>query len=489
MNQHEFALALNALLPDCDPEAPAKWAEFATRCVNHEQFVYFIPTEYHNAVEKWLDASYAGLYMVKQEYGLEIATKMAGLCCQRCDLYPCEMMPAAKVLQNGGDAERLNAMMASNTLGMDTPYFLDLPDGAALTVQGPEISIAQSGVPCGLVQKRVDPGYMLADGTALLESERDNFGRYRGGAGMDGMYLQTGRLYAPVRGVDGGIRAFQEVKPVTAREREAGFLSAAEDGFAIYHLSGADPQSAAPLARLEKEGKSPLEGGYNLVHVVYTGSGSDDRATLEACKATGVLFPGDIMAFKQNGVVTSWYMDQLAYTKMPRLLENVLKAAEMGAEQNYNQIDGIINNEAPLASENEALYLVDGAIYLHIQTSEDDRDYTHDDCFTTYDYTLYDKETMGQLDSGRMEIAADIRDTPSQIHRLAAQNILECRTLMDASSIEPLSMDILDALHSAVDAITNDKPSLLAALRQCQKDANKSQGSTAPPNPSRGPER
>ena len=76
-----------------------------------------------------------------------------------------------------------------------------------------EIGIVQTGVPCGLIQKRMEPGYMLADGTVLLESERDANGCYKGGAGMDGMYLQTGRLYTPVRGDDGQIRAFREVKP------------------------------------------------------------------------------------------------------------------------------------------------------------------------------------------------------------------------------------------------------------------------------------
>lgn len=172
MKREEFALALNALLPGCDPEAASKWAEFAAGCVNHEQFVYLIPTEYYTAVEKWLDATYAGLYAVKQEYGPEIAAQVAGLSCQRCALYPGEMLPAAAVLKNGGDAERINALMASGDLKMDRPYFLDLPDGAALTRKGQEIGIAQSGVPYGLVQKRMVPGYLLADGTALLESER-----------------------------------------------------------------------------------------------------------------------------------------------------------------------------------------------------------------------------------------------------------------------------------------------------------------------------
>ena len=76
-----------------------------------------------------------------------------------------------------------------------------------------EVNIVQVGVPCGLIQKRMEPGYMLADGTVLLESERDANGCYKGGAGMDGMYLQTGRLYAPVCGDDGQIKAFREVKP------------------------------------------------------------------------------------------------------------------------------------------------------------------------------------------------------------------------------------------------------------------------------------
>ena len=301
MKREEFALALNALLPGCDPEAAEKWAEFAAECVDHEQFVYFIPTEYHTAVEKWLDATYAGLYAVKQEHGPEIAAQVAGLSCQRCALYPGEMLSAAVVLKNGGDAEQISEMMASGTLEMNEPFFLDLPDGAALTRQGPEINIARSGVPCGLMQRRTEPGYLLADGIALLESERDGFGRYRGGAGMDGMYLQTGRLYAPVRSADGEIRAFQEVKPVTARDREAAFLSAAEDGFAIYHFKGADRKECVPLARLQKEGRSPLDGDYDLVHIVYTEPGPNDYNTLEACKSTGVLKSGGIMAFKQGG--------------------------------------------------------------------------------------------------------------------------------------------------------------------------------------------
>ena len=78
---------------------------------------------------------------------------------------------------------------------------------------GEEIAIRQIGVPYGWLYRRTEPGYLLADGTALLECERDSAGRYKGGAGLDGVYLHTGRLYVPVLAEDGKVRAFQEVRP------------------------------------------------------------------------------------------------------------------------------------------------------------------------------------------------------------------------------------------------------------------------------------
>lgn len=78
---------------------------------------------------------------------------------------------------------------------------------------GGEIAVRQTGVPYGWLYRRTEPGYLLANGIALLECERDSAGRYKGGAGLDGMYLQTGRLYVPVLAGDGNVRAFQEVIP------------------------------------------------------------------------------------------------------------------------------------------------------------------------------------------------------------------------------------------------------------------------------------
>lgn len=357
MRQDEFSLALNALLPGCDPEAASKWAEFAAECVDQEQFVYFIPTGRDSAIEKWLDATFAGLYAVKQEHGPEVATKVAGLSCQRCALYPGEMMSAAAVLKAGGDAEQISGMMAAGTLDMNEPFFFDLPDGAALTCRGAEINIAQSGVPCGLTQKRMEPGFLLADGTALLESERDGLGRYRGGAGMDGMYLQTGRLYAPVCDVEGQIRAFQEVMPVTtARKREVEFLSYAGDAAAVYRFDTGEMENRfESLERARLDGESPIISGYDLIATGPIRRGVDALAILDEYRANGFAKPGDVVAFKQAGTVTCWYVDYMAFSKLPGLLKNPFAAAEMSVESNYNQIDGIINNEAPKPSVIESL--------------------------------------------------------------------------------------------------------------------------------------
>ena len=88
----------------------------------------------------------------------------------------------------------------------DGRYDITLDDVPAQIVE-----IAQVGVPIGYINRRTDPGYMLANGTALLESEKDEAGFYVGGAGMDGMYLRTPARYEPVRDEGGAVIAFRRM--------------------------------------------------------------------------------------------------------------------------------------------------------------------------------------------------------------------------------------------------------------------------------------
>ena len=91
------------------------------------------------------------------------------------------------------------------------------------TNEAPEIAIRQVGVPYGLLYRRTERGFVLSDGTVLLESERDASGRYKGGAGVDGMYLATGKLYKALYDGEGNVRAFLEV-------RAENYLTSAEMG-------------------------------------------------------------------------------------------------------------------------------------------------------------------------------------------------------------------------------------------------------------------
>lgn len=274
---------------------------------------------------------------------------------------------------------------------------------------------------------------------------------------------------------------------------EAEFLSRTGDAAAVYRFGTEEiADRTEPLERVRLSGGSPIASGYELIATGPIMRGADAAASLDEYRANGFARPGDIVAFKQGGVVTCWSVDLLAFSKLPGLLENYLRTAELSTEQNCNQIDGIINNVAPkhdeLSTEDEALFLVGRTAYLHVQTGEDERSYTHDDCCATYDYILYDKETMGELDSGRMEVVADIRDEPWEIHRLAAQNILECRTIYGGSSLEAVPLELLETFRDA--AIKTSKPSLRDGLKQLQREAaDRSQGTGFPSRPRPGQER
>lgn len=69
--------------------------------------------------------------------------------------------------------------------------------------------------------------------------------------------------------------------------------------------------------------------------------------------------------------------------------------------------------------------------------------------------------------------------------------VCEVRTVQPGDHLAAAEMSV-EGNYNQIDGIINNeapKPSLLDALRQCQEDAGKSQGGTAPPSPSRDPER
>ena len=85
---------------------------------------------------------------------------------------------------------------------------------------------------------------------------------------------------------------------------------------------------------------------------------------------------------------------------------------------------------APSAEAQEALLLVDDATYLHVQS-----------CDTGWDYTLYDKETMRQLDSGQL-------DAPELPLSTAALKICEMHG-MGGQSIRYAPLSMIETLQEA----------------------------------------
>ena len=86
-----------------------------------------------------------------------------------------------------------------------------------------DLKVVSREISYGYLNRCIIPGYLLEDGTVLLDEEIDEQGRYIGGAGMDGMYLRTDNLYTPIYDNNGKIYAFHKEpdheKDITVPER------------------------------------------------------------------------------------------------------------------------------------------------------------------------------------------------------------------------------------------------------------------------------
>ena len=155
-----------------------------------------------------------------------------------------------------------------------------------------------------------------------------------------------------------------EIPPMDAevirKKREQAFLESAADSFAIYQLKRDDATADyrfMGMDWLEKKGFEPTLEHYDLI---YTGALTGDGTTIDKLEDiyhtfnmdqprdfTGhSLSVSDIVALKQDGMVSCYYVDSVGYKELPKFLktENYLKNAEIQMEDDYGMIDGIVNN-------------------------------------------------------------------------------------------------------------------------------------------------
>ena len=162
---------------------------------------------------------------------------------------------------------------------------------------------------------------------------------------------------------------------VTLREQadtEKLFLENPQDAFLIYQIRRGGELDAYRFMNydyLQSKGVTPERDGYDAI---YTGGFMDygnARTNLDMIyQRFNVDHPADfkghslsvsdIVALKQNGVVSCHYVDSIGFRELPNFLkpENYLKNAEMAMEDDYGMIDGIINNgpKQPTVADLEA---------------------------------------------------------------------------------------------------------------------------------------
>ena len=150
------------------------------------------------------------------------------------------------------------------------------------------------------------------------------------------------------------------------------FLENPQDAFLIYQIRRGGELDAYRFMNydyLQSKGVTPERGGYDAIYTGGLADYGDNKTNLDMIyQRFNVDHPADfkghslsvsdIVALKQNGVVSCHYVDPIGFRELPNFLkpENYLKNAEMLLEDDYGMIDGIINNgpKQPTVTELEA---------------------------------------------------------------------------------------------------------------------------------------
>ena len=157
--------------------------------------------------------------------------------------------------------------------------------------------------------------------------------------------------------------------------KEALLLYGKEDSYGIYQLARGDATRDLrfePYDRLQATGHTVDRANYELI---YTAPLTADITLNSIWEKFNIDHPkdfkghslsvSDVVVLHQNGQDTAHYVDSFSYKDVPEFLqpENHLKTAEQTTEQNYNMIDGQINN-TPTAAELEEKAKAGGQISL-----------------------------------------------------------------------------------------------------------------------------
>lgn len=152
---------------------------------------------------------------------------------------------------------------------------------------------------------------------------------------------------------------------------EKAFLVSTVDAYAIYqlkHTQDTRDLRFAPMSQVLMAGKTIDREKYELLYIggLPGKTGQKTGEILEEIYArfnfmkpeffTGhSLSMSDIVGLKQNGRITFHYVDSFGFPEVKDFLpDNLLHSAEIGQEDDYNMIDGIVGNNGRNPAREEA---------------------------------------------------------------------------------------------------------------------------------------
>jgi DNA repair protein RadC len=156
--------------------------------------------------------------------------------------------------------------------------------------------------------------------------------------------------------------AMKEAEKFSISELDQRFLDSPVDAFAIYQIKNGEElrdYRFEGLERLQKAGLSVVHDNYEMVYTapLTDFNGNQSQTLNRLYEKFNINHPtdfkghslsvSDMVALKVNGKLSFHYVDSFGFTEQPNFLpqKNYLETVEKSTEQNYNQIDGIINNQ------------------------------------------------------------------------------------------------------------------------------------------------
>ena len=150
--------------------------------------------------------------------------------------------------------------------------------------------------------------------------------------------------------------AVKEQFPIVAENKwQKAFLDNPADSYCIYQLKRNDETAELLFMSSNYLREHDLAVSYENYDAVYSGQLSGTETLDDLYMKFNIERPqdftghslsvSDIVALRQNGVVSCHYVDSIGFADVPSFIpENYLKNAEMAMEDDYGMIDGVINN-------------------------------------------------------------------------------------------------------------------------------------------------